>query len=130
MEGELSRRKDASRKTGRRDTARPHKTMAPPRPRRGAEPATEDRRVHPRIPVSWPVRLWVDGTAVTGRTIDVSEQGLCIVLSGATATLRTGETYRIDVIMGPKHEVKVTAEVRYVVDPVVGLRTKERLKLV
>jgi hypothetical protein len=32
--------------------------------------------------------------------------------------------------MGPKHEVTLNAEVRYLADAVVGLRTRQRLKLV
>ncbi len=94
------------------------------------EALTLERRVHPRVPVSWPVRLWVDGATVAGRTVDVSEQGLCVVLSARTAPIDIGGSYRIDIIMGPKHEVTVNAEVRYLADAVVGLRTKQRLKLV
>ena len=91
---------------------------------------TIERRVHPRVPESWPVRLWVEGLSIAGRTVDVSEQGLCVVLSARTAHIDIGHSYRIDIIMGPKHEVSVNAEVRYLADAVVGLRTKQRLKLV
>jgi PilZ domain-containing protein len=94
------------------------------------EAETIERRVHPRVPVSWPVRLWVDGASVAGRTVDVSEQGLCVVLSARSVHIDIGGWYRIDIIMGPKHEVSVNAEVRYLADAVVGLRTKQRLKLV
>jgi hypothetical protein len=72
----------------------------------------------------------VGGTAVAGRTVDVSEQGLCIIVSARAPGIEIGATYKVDVIMGPKHEVSVTAEVRYLADSVVGLRTKQRLKLV
>ena len=94
------------------------------------EAATIERRIHPRVAVSWPVRLWIDDVAVAGRTVDVSEQGLCIVLSARTAWINIGGSYRVDIIMGPKHEVTVNAEVRYLADAVIGLRTKQRLKLV
>jgi hypothetical protein len=94
------------------------------------EAETIERRVHPRVPVSWPVRLWVDGASVAGRTVDVSEQGLCVVLSARSAHIDIGAWYRVDIIMGPKHEVTVNAEVRYLAQAVVGLRTKQRLKLV
>ena len=70
------------------------------------------------------------GTPVSGRTVDVSEQGLCIVVSARTAAIDVGAAYRLDVIMGPKHEVSVDVQVRYLADSVVGLRTKQRLKLV
>jgi hypothetical protein len=94
------------------------------------EADTIERRVHPRVPVSWPVRLWVEGATIAGRTVDVSEQGLCVVLSARPAHIDIGGSYRVDIIMGPKHEVSVNAEVRYLADAVVGLRTKQRLKLV
>jgi hypothetical protein len=94
------------------------------------EAQTIERRVHPRVPVSWPVRLWVEGSSIAGRTVDVSEQGLCVVLSARPAHIDIGHAYRVDIIMGPKHEVSVNAEVRYLADAVVGLRTKQRLKLV
>ena len=95
-----------------------------------SEALTVERRVHPRVPVSWPVRLWVDSSSIAGRTVDVSEQGLCVVLSARPAHIDVGHSYRVDIIMGPKHEVSVNAEVRYLADGVVGLRTKQRLKLV
>ena len=94
------------------------------------EALTIERRVHPRVPVSWPVRLWVEGSSIAGRTVDVSEQGLCVVLSARPTHIDIGHSYRLDIIMGPKHEVTVHAEVRYLADAVIGLRTKQRLKLV
>jgi hypothetical protein len=122
MEDDLTRRK-ADR--GKKRKAETHGTNS-----RTPDAATIERRVHPRVPVSWPVRLWVDDVAVAGRTVDVSEQGLCVVLSARTAWINIGGSYRVDIIMGPKHEVTVTAEVRYLAEAVVGLRTKQRLKLV
>jgi hypothetical protein len=53
-----------------------------------------------------------------------------VVLSARAAHIDIGAWYRVDIIMGPKHEVTVNAEVRYLADAVVGLRTKQRLKLV
>jgi hypothetical protein len=123
MEEELSERKPQ-----RRGIELRRKAPAPKSPT--AESQTLERREHPRVPVSWPVRLWVDGTAVAGRTVDVSERGLCILVSARTPSIDIGASYRLDVIMGPKHEVSVTAEVRYLADALVGLRTKQRLKLV
>jgi hypothetical protein len=122
MEDHLTRRKPGRGKGRRADSGRAGSEQA--------ESDTMERRLHPRVPVSWPVRLWVDGAAVAGRTVDVSERGLCIVVSGRTAGIETGATCRLDVIMGPKHEVTVQVEVRYLVDSVVGLRTRQRLKLV
>ena len=129
MEDDLTRRKSGRGKTGKTDS-RKAKSDGHSTESHKAASATLERRLHPRVPVSWPVRLWVDGTAVAGRTVDVSEQGLCIVVSARTPKIEIGMPYKIDVIMGPKHEVSVTAEVRYLADAVVGLRTKQRLKLV
>jgi hypothetical protein len=122
MEDALTRRRPERGKTGKTDGRKASE--------RKSDSATMERRLHPRVPVSWPVRLWVEGTAVAGRTVDVSEQGLCIVVSSRPPKIEIGMAYKIDVIMGPKHEVSVTAEVRYLADAVVGLRTKQRLKLV
>lgn len=127
MEDDLTRRKPERAKT-RKPAARSTNAQTP-EPTTAANDTMERRR-HPRVPVSWPVRLWVEGTAIAGRTVDVSEQGLCIIVSARTSKIDIGGTYRIDVIMGPKHEVSVSAEVRYLADSVVGLRTKQRLKLV
>jgi hypothetical protein len=122
MEDDLTRRKSGRSKPARRKTATAKASTASD---------TIERRVHPRVPVSWPVRLWVNNdTAVAGRTVDVSEQGLCIVVSARSHAIEIGTSYRVDVIMGPKHEVAITAEVRYLAEAVVGLRTKQRLKLV
>jgi hypothetical protein len=127
MEDELTRRKSDR---GKSRKAAPHETDGHAADTAGVESPTVERRSHPRVPVSWPVRLWVDGTAVAGRTVDVSEQGLCIVVSARTTPIEVGASYRLDVIMGPKHEVSVSVQVRYLADSVVGLRTKQRLKLV
>lgn len=121
MEDDLTRRKP---ERGKKRKAEAHGNA------HNTDAQTIERRVHPRVPVSWPVRLWVEDVSVAGRTVDVSEQGLCIVLSARTARIDIGGWYRLDIIMGPKHEVSVTAEVRYLADAVVGLRTKQRLKLV
>jgi hypothetical protein len=123
MEDDLTRKPDRGK--SRKAAAKNRQVDAS-----SVENPTMERRVHPRVPVSWPVRLWVDDTAVAGRTVDVSEQGLCIVVNAREARIDIGASYRLDVIMGPKHEVSVSVEVRYLADSVVGLRTKQRLKLV
>jgi hypothetical protein len=88
----------------------------------------QDRREHARIPVSWPVRLWIDDSLVIGRAVNVSEHGLCVI-TAPTQALKRGEWYRVDVVIGPEGEITLNAEVRYAAEAVVGLRTKERLQL-
>lgn len=87
-----------------------------------------ERRIHPRVPVSWPVRLWIDETLILGRAIDVSEQGLCVI-TAPTDAIKRGDSYRVDVVVAAADPVSLTAEVRYVSEPVIGLRTRERLYL-
>jgi hypothetical protein len=127
MEDDLTRRKADRGKSRRAPSRNSDGHHAEPD---SVEIPTQERRSHPRVPISWPVRLWVDGVAVAGRTVDISEQGFCILVSARTARIDVGGAYRLDVIMGPKHEVSVNVEVRYLADSVVGLRTKQRLKLV
>jgi hypothetical protein len=132
MEDTLTRRKPPRGKPGKAESrkAAPRGSDNHHHPTHTLESPTLERRLHPRVPVSWPVRLWVDGEAVAGRTVDVSAQGLAILVSARAPKIEIGAAYKLDVIMGPKHEVSVTAEVRYLADAVVGLRTRQRLKLV
>ena len=88
----------------------------------------KDRRIHPRTPVSWPVRMWVDEAMLVGRAIDVSEQGLCVI-TAPTGALKRGACYRVDVVVGADAEFSCQGEVRHVTSSLVGLRTLERLKL-
>ena len=87
-----------------------------------------ERRNHPRTPVSWPVRIWVNETMVIGRAVDISEQGLCL-LTAPTVALKRGECYRIDVVVGAQSQFSCQGEVRHVTSSLVGVRTVERLKL-
>ena len=58
MEDDLTRRKSERSKPARRKTATAKAST-------GSD--TIERRVHPRVPVSWPVRLWVNNdSAVAG----------------------------------------------------------------
>jgi hypothetical protein len=92
----------------------------------------KDRRVHPRIVVSWPVRLWNEDEVVVGRTIDMSEQGLCIV-TAPTEALKRGDSYRVELMVGPSAQIACTGEIRHVtssaLSALVGIRTRERLPL-
>ena len=92
----------------------------------------KDRRIHPRIVVSWPVRLWNEDEVLVGRTIDVSEQGLCIV-TAPTEALRRGDSYRVELMVGPSAQVACTGEIRHVtssqLNSLIGIRTRERMPL-
>ena len=92
----------------------------------------KDRRVHPRIVVSWPVRLWNEDEVLVGRAIDMSEQGLCIV-TAPTEALKRGDSYRVELMVGPSAQIACTGEIRHVtssaLSALVGIRTRERLPL-
>jgi hypothetical protein len=92
----------------------------------------KDRRIHPRIVVSWPVRLWNEDEVLVGRAIDMSEQGLCIV-TAPTEALKRGDSYRVELMVGPSAQIACTGEIRHVttsaLSALVGIRTRERLPL-
>jgi len=92
----------------------------------------KDRRIHPRIVVSWPVRLWNEDEVLVGRAIDLSAQGLCIV-TAPTEALKRGDSYRVELMVGPSAQIACTGEIRHVttsaLSALVGIRTRERLPL-
>jgi len=92
----------------------------------------KDRRIHPRIVVSWPVRLWNEDEVLVGRAIDMSAQGLCIV-TAPTEALKRGDSYRVELMVGPSAQITCTGEIRHVttsaLSALVGIRTRERLPL-
>jgi PilZ domain len=93
----------------------------------------KDRRVHPRIVVSWPVRLWNEDEVLVGRAVDASAQGLCIV-TAPTEALQRGDSYRVELMVGPSAQVACTGEIRHVtssqLSSLIGIRTRERMPLV
>ena len=84
--------------------------------------STTERRRHPRFPVAWPVRLWVDDQTLLGRVIDVSRHGLWLTVAPTTA-LALGKTCWIDVMSDEVGSFTVAAEVRHVAGRRVGLET-------
>ena len=82
--------------------------------------------------VSWPVRLWNEDEVLVGRAIDMSEQGLCIV-TAPTEALKRGDSYRVELMVGPSAQIACTGEIRHVtssaLSALVGIRTRERLPL-
>jgi hypothetical protein len=84
--------------------------------------STAERRRHPRIPVAWPVRLWVDDEPLLGRAGDASRQGLWVTVAPTTA-LRLGKICWIDVMSDEVGSFTVAGEVRHVTGRHVGLET-------
>jgi PilZ domain-containing protein len=83
---------------------------------------TFERRRHPRFPVAWPVRLWVDDEPLLGRAEDVSRHGLWVTLAPTTA-LRLGKICWIDVQSDEVGSFTVAGEVRHITGRRIGLET-------
>jgi hypothetical protein len=92
----------------------------------------KDRRVHPRVAVSWPARLWNEDEVLVGRAIDMSAQGLCIV-TAPTEAIKRGDSYRVELMVGPSAQIACTGEIRHItnsaLNALIGIRTRERLPL-
>jgi hypothetical protein len=84
--------------------------------------STSERRRHPRGPVAWPVRLWVDDEPLLGRAEDASRHGLWVTVSHTTA-LRLGKVCWVDVMTDEVGSFTVAGEVRHVRGRRVGLET-------
>jgi hypothetical protein len=84
--------------------------------------STPERRRHPRFPVSWPVRLWVDDEPLLGRAQDASQNGLWVTLAPTTA-LRLGKICWVDVLSEEHGSFTVAGEVRHVTGRRIGLET-------
>ena len=81
-----------------------------------------ERRRHPRIAVSWPVRLWVDDEALLGRVEDASRHGLWVTVP-PTTSLKLGKVCWIDVLSEEFGLFTVAGEVRHIAGRRVGLET-------
>jgi hypothetical protein len=84
--------------------------------------AIRERRRHPRIAVSWPVRVWIDDEALLGRAEDASCHGLWVTVA-TTTSLKLGKVCWIDVLSEELGPFTVAGEVRYVSGRRVGLET-------
>jgi PilZ domain len=84
--------------------------------------STPERRRHPRIPVAWPVRLWVDDEPLLGRAGDASRNGLWVTVAPTTA-LKRGKVCWIDVMSDEVGSFTVAGEVRHVTGRRIGLET-------
>jgi PilZ domain len=70
-----------------------------------------DRRRDPRHDASWPSSIVTDDAILVGRTVDVSEFGLCVVTAPTTA-LKAGHSYRIELVGSSGAAISTVAEVR------------------
>jgi hypothetical protein len=87
-----------------------------------------ERRHHPRVTVSWPVRLWVDEASIVGRALDASEWGICVA-TAPTVELKLGRSYRVDVLAGAPGEFTVAAAVRQIGARGAGMQTTRPIVL-
>src|SRR3989449_9064052 len=72
-----------------------------------------ERRRHPRIAVSWPVRLWLDDEALLGRAEDASRHGLWVTVP-PTTSLKLGKVCWIDVLSEEFGSFTVAGEGRHI----------------
>ncbi len=91
----------------------------------------QERRHHPRSPVSWPARLWlgIDVYAIA-RAVDASARGIRLNASDRVRSfLRVGDPYRLEISPDANTPVVYTAEIRHVGEAGVGLELQEELTL-
>jgi len=86
----------------------------------------DERRRDLRLAASWPSQVWTDGGLLVGRTVDVSDYGLCFV-SAPTTALKVGDCYRIEIVGASGASIATVAEVRHISSRGVGLQTRERV---
>lgn len=84
--------------------------------------STPERRRHPRFPVSWPVRLWLDDEPLLGHVEDASQHGLWVSVA-PTAGLRLGKICSIEVLSDEHGSFTAAAEIRHVTGRRIGLET-------
>jgi len=83
---------------------------------------TDERRRHPRVPVAWPVRLWIDEESLIGRAEDAGPRGICVAVA-PTASVKLGRSCRVEILAEDVGPVSVAADVRYVGERRIGLET-------
>jgi hypothetical protein len=87
-----------------------------------------EQRRYARIPVAWPVRLWVDDEPIMGRAQDASRHGLGVTI-GSAAAVQLGHSYWVEVLAEAGGRLAVAAEVRHVRGRTLGLEVKQPLPL-
>jgi CheY-like chemotaxis protein len=92
----------------------------------------EERRQHPRRPVAWPVRLWLDDHAfVSGRAVEASTRGAWLYLNWfPTGGFKLDDAYRLEV-QHPETGAWLTCviEIRHVSEKAVGVRLREAIPI-
>jgi hypothetical protein len=86
----------------------------------------DERRRDVRLTASWSSQVWTDEGLLVGRTVDVSDYGLCFV-SAPTSALKVGDCYRIEIVGASGHSIASVAEVRHISARGVGFKARERL---
>ena len=86
----------------------------------------DDRRRDARLAVSWPSQVWTDEGILVGRTVDVSDYGLCFV-SAPTSALKVGNSYRIELVGASGESIASVAEVRHISARGVGFQARDRV---
>lgn len=88
----------------------------------------EERRRHPRQPVSWTVQLWLaEDVFAIGRAANASLHGICVIASKRVgAFLKPGVPYSLEVHAGTD-VLACTGEIRNVDERGIGFEVRESL---
>jgi class 3 adenylate cyclase len=75
-----------------------------------------ERRRHPRRPVAWPARLWLDDHWIDVAVVNASLYGLCIAANvpNAGELLEAGKTYRLELYAGSETAFSCSAALRHI----------------
>ena len=83
-----------------------------------------ERRKHPRRPVAWPARIWVDDCCIDTSILNVSLYGVCVApLEGAT--LEIGQAYRLEILSGDDVRFRCSAKVCHISERGSGMETNQ-----
>jgi len=68
----------------------------------------DDKREHPRIEVTWPIKIYIDKEVINGEVSNISVEGIYICCE---KPLRLGDTFRISVAPPHHQTIGVTGKV-------------------
>ena len=87
-------------------------------------PPLVERRRHPRRPVAWPARIWIDERCVETSIVNVSLYGVCLAPL-ADAVLTIGESYRLEILTGDEVRFRCSARVCHISERGSGMETNQ-----
>jgi class 3 adenylate cyclase len=83
-----------------------------------------ERRRHPRRPVAWPARIWIDERCIDASVVNVSLYGVCLAPLG-NDLLSIGESYRLEILSGDEVRFRCSAKVCHISERGSGMETNQ-----